>query len=368
MKKTGKSFIKLILLFLLIGGCIVLYMMHFKKESGLSVKEWDNIYNENNITFFYTDTDSVSTSKNLTALDKKYNITDQVSSLKGEKEKVLKTSDLVNAIVQYDDVPDSASINAKEIIEEKGSNMKVSGRDFAYIQRDFLVTAGINARVGEFRKEITKDKDKPSYYVVEYWSKENNKWVMFDCIDKGYYEKENKPLSSMEILEENLNDVTYIGNESQSDHKKKIKSYMYSYTIAIDNTLSMSNSNCYVTYNKNEKNINLKKGTIYIAPTIFTENKELFSKAPDTSVTEKDDDAYLILMYKASDNKNSINFVIGAFKNGAILDKSYVNINGKGYIEINKYTDMTLQEGENTIELSLDGVNTIKKIVLENNK
>lgn len=35
------------------------------------------------------------------------------------------------------------------------------------------------------------------YYVVEFWSKEYNKWVMIDFIDKRYFDNEGFPCSVM---------------------------------------------------------------------------------------------------------------------------------------------------------------------------
>ncbi|MDD6795002.1 MAG: hypothetical protein PUE01_06295 [Clostridiaceae bacterium] len=368
MSKSKMSFTKIFLFLLLIGGCIFLYINHFKSTSGLRVKEWDNIYNEDNITFFYTRDDAVEKSKNLKALENKYSIKKQVDSEKNEIDKVLKVSQLLNNIVQYDDVEDSSAKNGNAIIKEKGSNMKVSGRDLAYIQRDFLIDAGFIARIGEFRKESPEDEEKPSYFVVEYWSTEHNKWVMFDAIDKGYFEKNNIPLSAIELFENDLNDIVYIGNESQNDHRKKLRKFMNSYTVPIDSTIGMTNSNCNITYCKDSKDIDLKKKKSYIEPTIFTNNKQIFKQDPDFKSEKKDQDAYLILMYKNKEDNQSINFVAGAFKDGAIIEKCYMNINGQGFKEVDNYTDIELQDGENTIELSLDGVTTTKKIVLENNK
>ena len=46
----------------------------------------------------------------------------------------------------------------------------------------------------------------------------------------------------------------------------------------------------------------------------------------------------------------------------------YIRVNGENFEKIDKYKDIEIKEGKNEIELSLDGVNVISKIVIENNK
>ena len=168
----------------------------------------------------------------------------------------------------------------------------------AYIERDILLASGFISRIGEFRKEAPQFENTPSYYVVEYWSKEYKKWIMIDFRDQGYFEKENNPLSAIEIIDEKLKDLTYIGNDTQNNYRKKLSEYLSSYTIAIDNTLPMENSNSYITYCKETKDIDLKKGSEFIKPTIFTTSKSLFQMSPTDKPTVKDTKAYLILMKK----------------------------------------------------------------------
>ena len=79
------------------------------------------MYNENNISLFYMEENSLDSSKNLTALNKSYNIKEIVSKISDEKEKVLKTVEILNDIVDYDDVADSMSLNGNRILRRKGS-------------------------------------------------------------------------------------------------------------------------------------------------------------------------------------------------------------------------------------------------------
>jgi len=368
MKKTRNIIIKLLVAVVVLGGGTLLYMKVFKDNKGLVISTWENIYNESNITFFYMDENAINSSINIKALDKSYNIKDIVSKVSGEKSKVLKATEILNDIVEYDDVADSISLNGNGILEEKGANKKVSGRDMAYIERDILLASGFISRIGEFRKETPQFENKPSYFVVEYWSTEYKKWIMIDFKDEGYFEKENMPLSAIEITDEKLKDLTYIGNDTQNNYRDKLNKYLSSYTISIDNTLPMENSNSNITYCKSTDNIDLKKGSQFINPTIFTTSKSLFQMSPTEKPTVKDNKAYLILMKKPIQETGTFTFVVAGFKDGAVINLPYIRVNAEKFEKIDKYKDVEIKEGKNEIELSLDGVNVISKIVIENNK
>lgn len=367
--KRVKNVKKILLLIMVIGICVVLYFKIFAMQTGTRVITWDNIYNENNLTFFYEDKEAHNNNTKLKGLDETYNVNTLVSAEESEIKKVLKTTEILNIIVEYDDVKDSLNYNGYDILKEKGVNKKTSGRDMAIIERDLLLTAGFVSRIGEFRKEGPQFESSPNYYVVEYWSTENNKWVMIDFIDKGYFESSNKPLSAIEVLNSDIKDLTYIGKSTQNDYRRKLKKYLNSYTIAIDNTLSFRNSNSNVTYINDSKDIDIIVNGNYISPTIFTENKDIFSIAPETEISGSDSKAYLILMKKPVTGKaGNTTFVTGAFENGAIIDECYIKINDGALEKVDRYKEFNLEKGENTIELSTDGQNIISTIKIKKNK
>lgn len=132
------------------------------------------------------------------------------------------------------------------------------------------------------------------YYVVECWSKEYNKWVMIDFIDKGYFDNEGFPCSVMEVLENDIRNYNYTGSSNRRDYIPMLKKALYTYTINIDNTTDIKRSNSYITYIKDKESIALKFKGNYIGPTIFTENKELINKNSIDSTVSKDEKAYLI--------------------------------------------------------------------------
>ena len=56
---------------------------------------------------------------------------------------------------------------------------------------------------------------------------------------------------------------------------------------------------------------------------------------------------------------------IAAFKDDKVLESFYININGQGYEEVYDNKEVELIKGKNTIELSLDGENTMSSVTIE---
>lgn len=365
MKKVKKA----LLLIMFIAACAGLYFKVFASNKGTKVIEWDNIYNEGNLTFFYEDKDSISEKKKLKNLDETYNVSGLIKEEATELRKVIKTTEILNTILEYDDVKDSLNNNGYDILKEKGVKKKSSARDMAITERDLLLSVGYISRVGEFRKKNPQFENSPNYYIVEYWSNEYNKWVMVDFLDKGYLEKDNVPLSAIEVLGSDVKELTYVGSSTQNEYRKKIKKYLNSYTIAIDNTLLSKKSNSNVTYINDSKDIDIIIKGNYIYPTIFTQNKDLFNIKPGVEATGKDSRAYLILMKKpVSGKEENLTFVVGAFKDGSVIDQCYIKINDGAFENVKMYKEFELKKGENTIELSMNGSEVISTIKIKMDK
>lgn len=365
--RKKKSIVRVILLFILVAVVGILFYKNYEKDKELDVKKWDNIYNEENIVFFYEDNTNIDSNESLKKLNEVYKVKELTSRGENEIDQVLKSIDILNSIVEYDDVADGNLIDGYEILKSKKDSKKVCGREMAIIARDLIITSGYKSRVGEFRVKNPQLSSSPSYYVVEYFSEEDQKWVMIDFKHRAYYLKDKKKLSAIEILNNKYSDLKYNGKSKYYDVKNDFKRYLSSYTIAIDNTLSMKKSNSYLTYISSEKDIDLKKKNKFILPTIFTENKNLFLKNPKDGVSGKDKSAYLIMMAKQDKSKNDkITYVIGAFQNYSVINNYYIKINNDNWKQIKSvYSDIELKEGNNTVELSLDGKNSIKKISID---
>ena len=364
--RKKRSVFRLILLFILVAVIGLLFYKNFETKKELDIKKWDNIYNEENIALFYEDNKNIENNKSLKELDKVYKVRELTSKGTSEIDKVLKCIDILKNIVEYDEVADGNLIDGYEILKAKDTSKKVCGREMAIIARDLIITSGYKCRVGEFRSENPQLSKSPSYYVVEYFSEEDQKWVMIDFKHRAYYLKDKKKLSAIEILNNKYSDLKYKGRSKFDDVKNDFKRYLSSYTIAIDNTLKMEKSNSYLTYISSKKDIDLKKGNKYISPTIFTENTDLFLKSPNDGINSEDDSAYLIMMKKQVDTKeNNLEYVIGAFKNDSVINNYYIKINGDDWKQVkNFYYDNKIKTGDNTIELSLDGKTSIRKIII----
>lgn len=358
---------------ILIAGIVIMvcalafiYTFNGKVTNDLAIKNWDNIYNEDGIEFFYSN----SSDEKIKVLKDNYNLEEKVKGVDGQLNKAIKIAEYLGSIITFDDVPSTSRINGFDILKEKIGEKKVSAKDLGIIYRDFLESLGYTARVGEFKRMNVGSNKEKSYYVVEYWSKEYNKWVMIDFIDKGYFDNEGFPCSAMEVLENDIRNYNYTGSSNRSDYIPMLKKTLYTYTINIDNTTDMKRSNSYITYIKDKDSIALKFKGNYLGPTIFTENKDLINKNPIDSTVSKDEKAYLILMKKQEktedkDNKEQ-SFIVGAFKDGKILEEYYLKENDNEYRKVNMYTDILFNEGDNIISLSLDGEKTVTSIEIKN--
>ena len=368
--KKFKRIIILVITLLVIGG-ISAFIYFEKGKRSIQVVEWDNVYNEKNIAYNFSEVDNPK----IKELDNIYKIKESTKNEDTPLKKVLKVVELVNSVVSFDDVPNSKGINAYDILKEKKDAKKVSARDMAIITRDFISCLDLDVRVGEFRNPKGNINKQKNYYVVEYWSKVDNKWIMIDFKDHGYFENQGFLCSATELLEDDTKILKYNGNSTKKDYMDNLNKSLGSYTVAIDNSVDMKKSNSYVTYIKDKENITLDFKGGYILPTIYTEELELINKNPIDNVIGKDQKAYIILMTNQeaeANNKDkeekSKSLIIGGFRNGSIIDSYYIKENSGEYKEVKRYSDVVLKPGENIIELSLDGKNVASKIVIECNE
>lgn len=368
MSTIKSNIFKIILGMILIGGGVVLAIVNQMTYKGIKVIEWDNYYNENNIAFFYED----FSNKKIKFLEDTYNLKETTKDEKSELDKAIKITKIANKIVEYDDIESKNLNSAYEILVEKGDRKKVSNRDLAIITRDMLNSIGINSRIGIYRSGDAQFKAKYEYYIVEFWSQEYSKWIAIDCIDQGYFMKGDNKLSAIEVLTNNFRDISYLGKSSQKDYKNKLKRYLDSYSLQIDNTILKEKSNSYVTYIKDNDALEIKYINKVAPPTIFTTETKLFEKSPYERRIGTDEKAYLILSLMNSKNEETneklVELIIAGFKDGSVIKDCYININGEGYEPIEKYKKIELRKGKTRIELSLDGQTTISNVYISREK
>ncbi|MGL5151337.1 MAG: hypothetical protein ACRC7N_12290 [Clostridium sp.] len=370
----GKGIIRKISLVLILISCFTIYYFSYDKNKGLRVVEWSNYYNEGNIQLYYEPIKNNVIDKRLIELKKTYKLNELVNNNLSEIDKIMKLIEITNNIVVYDGVPSSLNVNGYDILKENGERKKVSERDMAIIARDLIVSYGYEARVGEFRKKNPQFKENPSYYVVEYWSSELNKWVMVDFKNKGYIKSGETNISSIELISKQYKKIEFVGSIKNKDFIENIKPYLASYSIAIDNTLNKKKSNSYITYTDSISSVDMKLyGGVFIEPTIYTEDVILFQNSPWSSVEDKDDKAYIILKKKGEkatelteeQKIKSLNtFVIAAFKDSSTIKNYYISINDGQYEEVENYMDYQFIKGKNKIKISLDGKSDCSEIII----
>ena len=355
-----KKLLMIIIVAVVLGGLGYGIYDSVKPKEKYEIKLWNNIYNGDSIALFYEEESDLR----IEMLRALYNL-DKIDKGDDEINYILKVSEVASKVVTLDNVDDTKALNGYDIIRLIGEKRIVSAKDMAIIVRDFITSVGYDARIGEIRCS-KKDEDKYDiYYIVEYYSNKYNKWIAVDIVDGGYFTFENAPCSGVELVEKGISQLKYIGKVSSEEYFSDKKDLFKSYTIMIDNTVDRVKSNSVITYITSKNEITLTYGDKALMPTIYTENRELFTKAPNAEGEVEDDKAYIILM--KSEEKGVERFVVGGFKNGKIMDEYYVGRSNGTFEKVNEYFELELIKGKNMISISCDGVNEDARIEITYN-
>ena len=350
-----KKLLKIIIVAALLGGLGYAIYDLIKPKEKYEIKLWDNIYNGDSIALFYEEGKDLR----IEMLRAIYNL-DKIAKEDDEIKYILKIVEAAGEVVTLGDVNDTKALNGYDIIRLTGEKKTVSEKDMSIIIRDFITSAGYNARIGEIRCS-KKDEDKyDRYYIVEYYSDKYKKWIAIDIVDGGYFTFENTPCSGVELVERKKTELKYIGNISSEEYFSNKKNLFKSYTIMIDNTVDRIKSNSVITYITSKEDIALTYGDETLMPTIYTENTALFTQSPEVELVTEDDKAYIILM--KSEEEDVERFVVGGFKDGSIMDEYYVGRNDGSFEKVNEYFEVELIKGENMISISCDGINEDARI------
>ncbi len=65
------------------------------------------------------------------------------------------------------------------------------------------------------------------------------------------------------------------------------------------------------------------------------------------------------------DDDNYIKFTLGAFMNSLMLEEFYVRVNNGDFIKVDTYYNLSIEKGVTTIEISLDGTNPLRQVVIK---
>lgn len=368
---------KVLLGVLVIAVCIAIYVIgnsgkfgEYKHDYKVKVESFDNIYEGNNIRFYYMDGKN-DYQKNL---KEKYKLNEVIGSAGNEIEKAMAIIDWVNEKAEFNVSAMEVGKTTDEIMEKLENSKALSDEGYAIVLEETLSTLDVFVRKGTYLTANTVKPDpSQSYKVIEVWSKVHAKWVMIDVGNKCYMTLDDVPLSAVEVIENGLDKVNIVGLKNEKEvkrYKKDMNKYFNMYTMPIDsNKYRELKSNSYVTYVKNLEDVQLENQKGFISPMIFVNKRDVFDLNPEiiNGNRNKDTKAAMILSKKdlKEDKEGAVGFTIGAFKDSVMLEKFYISINGGKYYEVKNYYDLSLVEGSTKITLSEDGVNPTREIVLK---
>lgn len=366
-----KKHIRIIILILISFGFIIgLRLKGNTKVIGLQVNKWDNIYKEKNIKLYYNN----SNKEILEEINNKYNLDKIINGSKDELDKSLKILNWINDNMKYKNnikvITDNKS--SLDVLEDLGKKDAYSDEEICIVFNDFALSTGMISRIGKLiASKEDKVKIKDNISVCEIWSTKYNKWIMIDPSNNNYILKNDIPMSAIEVINNNLEELSVVGEKSESKYKKDIIKYLEAYSIKIDNGVyGIGKSNSYICYvnsiNKDSVPINMDLSY----PTIFLNSTHLFELSPKNEKIESNDKISTVIFLnktieKDTDKNIKMELVTGVFKNSTMVNKYYISIDNGPFKEENNYFIFKIKEGINIIKLSEDGKTTVREIIFE---
>lgn len=372
--KTSRIISFLIGAVIVISGIVLLlFRNNLKNDSydyNVKVTKWDNVYEGNNIHFYFMNKDN----PNLVNLKNKYGFDDIAKEGANDLEKTLAIIKWLNRRAEVKPSAMESKKSVDEMLMGLESNKVISLQDYNNIIEEALTSVGIIVRVGEFRiNNNEKANEENSYSVLEVWSKAHGKWVMVDGTVESYLTKETIPLSAVEMIKIDLNNVVLENVKDAKKYFKYISTFLNTYTIKINNNKTEQlKSNSYITFIKDSTDIQIETLKGYIPPTIFVTQDNVFNLNPEIVYRNDESDKIpTIILAKRNvkdDTEDYIKFTVGAFVNSYMMEDYFVSINGQEYTTVKTYYDLSIPKGKTTVSISIDGKTTIRTIELENMK
>jgi hypothetical protein len=363
--------IVIILILLVIGFAIGMRMKETAKIIGLKVNKWDNIYEEKNIKLYYNNSDK----QVLTEISEKYSLDKIISGSTDELDKSIKILSWINNKMKYkSDIKSNGDNKGTfDILGNESKKDSYSDEEISIVFNELALAAGITSRIGTLTaSNEEKNKVKDSINICEIWSDKYNKWIMIDPSNGNYILEKDIPMSAVEVIDSNLDNLKVIGRKSESKYKKDIVKYLQAYTIKIDNGIyGIGKSNSYICYSKDISTNKIPISLNLNQPTIFLNDTYLFNLSPKKDYKVENIDKIPTIIFsnkggtKSKDENVKMELVAGVFKNSSMVEKYYISINNGPYKEENKYFTIEIKSGINTIKLSEDGKTTLREIVFE---
>lgn len=355
------------------GLVLLLFRNNLKNASydyNVKVTKWDNVYEGNNIHFYFMNKDN----PNLVNLKNKYGFDDIAKEGANDLEKTLAIIKWLNRRAEVKPSAMESKKSVDEMLMVLESNKVISLQDYNNIIEEALTSVGIIVRVGEFRvSNNEKANDENSYSVLEVWSKAHGKWVMVDGTIESYLTKDTIPLSAVEMIKADLNNVVLENVKDAKKYFKYISKFLNTYSIKINNNKAEQlKSNSYITFSKDSADIQIETLKGYIPPTIFVTEDNVFNLNPEIVYRNDESDKIpTIILAKRNvkdDTEDYTKFTVGAFINSYMVEDYYISINGQEYTPVKTYYDLSIPKGKTTVSISIDGKTTIRTIDLENMK
>ncbi|OFH99451.1 hypothetical protein CLOACE_22410 [Clostridium acetireducens DSM 10703] len=336
-----------------------------KNTKGIFVIKWNNIYSGNNIQFHYEDPENIS----IKEINNKYKLSKEVSGYKDDFDKALKLMYWIHNNYKFKKNIVTDYYDTLSILEKTKKGDYLSDKDLSIVYSQAASSLNLYVRRGEFKvKDIQNNLDDYYFKVCEVWSNKYNKWILMDVANGCYMELNGEPLSAMEVLNKGIENVKVNAFKENKKYSDKIKKYIYSYTIEIDNNIyAATKSNSYITY-INEKEIPEIALKDYVVPsTIFVNKPDLFTISPETDYknAKPDDIPTLIFLKKKSEKQeDTITLNGGAFKDSGMVSNYYISIDNNPWQKTNLYFSVTLKKENTNIRLSLDGKKVLREVTL----
>ncbi|WP_291575075.1 hypothetical protein [Clostridium sp. UBA4548] len=339
-------------------------------DYNVKVTNWENLYEGNNIHFYYLNKDDPK----LIDLKNKYDFEQVVNEGSNEIEKTIALIKWLNRRAEVKPSAMEAKKSVDEMLMGLQSNKVISLQDYNIILEEALSSVGIIARTGELRTSNNlKIKNNSSYSVLEVWSKVHGKWVMVDGTIESFMSREGIPLSAVELVKSSTDGITVENVKEASKYLKGISQYLYTYTIKIDNSRDEQyKSNSFIEFVKDKQYIQLETLKGYIQPTIFVMKDDVFNINPEIVYQNDNSDKIPNIIFAKrnikDDTEDYVKFTVGAFINSYMVEDYYISINGKEYVPVKNYYDLSLPVGITSISISLDGKAPIRTVELEKYK
>lgn len=339
-------------------------------DYNVKVTNWENLYEGNNIHFYYLNKDDPK----LVDLKNKYDFEQVVNEGSNEIEKTIALIKWLNRRAEVKPSAMEAKKSVDEMLMGLQSNKVISLQDYNIILEEALSSVGIIARTGELRTSNNlKIKNNSSYSVLEVWSKVHGKWVMVDGTIESFMSREGIPLSAVELVKSSTDGITVENVKEASKYLKGISQYLYTYTIKIDNSRGEQyKSNSFIEFVKDKQYIQLETLKGYIQPTIFVMKDDVFNINPEIIYQNDNSDKIPNIIFAKrnikDDTEDYVKFTVGAFINSYMVEDYYISINGKEYVPVKNYYDLSLPVGITSISISLDGKAPIRTVELEKYK